>query len=159
MPRQNEIDIALTAEQLTAFDTLLTGLEAATAAFPTLAPAEKLTHVKPPETADGWMTGLLTRAEQNLQRLPRDLDPVGIRRDLTLAFDLGPRQLRVARVLDRLDSARFLARSDAFAELLSVRRALKEAGLTGVDDNLDDGLQRFFNRGSKSTPPTPAPAG
>jgi len=62
-------------------------------------------------------------------------------------------------VLDRLESAQFLARSDAFSALLGVRRALKDAGVAGVDDNLSDGLKRFFTRSSKSepTPPTTPP--
>ena len=42
--------------------------------------------------------------------------------------------------------ARQLANSDAFAALL------------GVDDNLSDGLQRFFNRTNRAQTPAPAPA-
>lgn len=159
MPHQNEIDIQLTAEQLAQFDAALTSLETLAAAFPVLSAADKASLVKSPDGADGWMAGMLTRANQNLGSLARDFDPAGVQRDLELDATLAPRELRLARVLDRLGGARFLARSDAFAELLGVRRALKDTGVAGVDDNLSDGLQRFFNRSSKSAPaPTPAPA-
>jgi hypothetical protein len=54
---------------------------------------------------------------------------------LALDTTLGPRELRLRRVLDHLSGARFLARSDAFAAMLAVRRQLKGAGVAGVDDN------------------------
>ena len=157
---QNEIDMQYTAEQLTQFDAALTTLETLTATIPVLATDEKNGLVKPPENADGWMTGMLTRAEQNLARLPRDFEPASVQRDLDLAAALAPRELRLARVMDRIGSARYAARSDAFAALLGVRRTLKDSGLAGVDDNLSHGLQRFFGRtgtasAKPATPPTP----
>ncbi len=157
MSSQNEIDITLTPEQLTQLDTALSGLEALTQVFPTLSPEEKAGLVKPPETADGWMNGMLIRAQQNLGRLPRDFDPAAVKKDLDLAAVISPFELRLSRVIDRLGNARFLARSDSFAQLLGVRRALKDAGLTGVDDDLDEGLKRFFNRSGKAAT-TPVPA-
>lgn len=120
-----------------------------------LSGSDKAGLVKPPEGADGWMTDMVTRASQNLGRLPRDFDPASVQKDLDLDVTLAPRQLRLSRVLDRIEGARFLARSDAFAELLGVRRTLKDSGVAGVDDNLSDGLQRFFNRTNKGTTPTP----
>jgi hypothetical protein len=41
--------------------------------------------------------------------------------------------------------------------LLGVRRQLKESAVAGVDDNLSDGLKRFFSRhgGDKAAPVTP----
>jgi len=156
MPRQNEIDAQLTPDQLSAFDAAIAALETATAAFPVLSADDKASHVKPPEGADGWMTGMLTRANQNLNRLPRDFDPAAVQRDLDLDATLAPRELRLSRVLDRIGGARFLARSDIFAELLGVRRALNDAGVTGVDNDLSAGLARFFNRSNKTAAPTPA---
>ena len=158
MPRQNEIDIALTPAQLTQLDEALTGLETLAGAFPVLSADEKAALVKAPEGADGWMAGMLTRANQNLGRLPRDFDPAAVQKDLDLDAMLAPRQLRLARVLDRLECARFLARSDAFAELLGARRILRDSGVAGVDDNLSEGLQRFFSRSNKGLAPAPIPA-
>ncbi len=157
MSRQNEIEVTLSAEQLTAFDAALSALETLAAAFPVLSAEEKAGLVKPPETADGWMAGMLTRAEQNLGRLPRDFDPAQVKKDLALDATLAPRELRLSRLLDRLGGARFLARSDAFAELLGVRRTLKDVGLAGVDDDLSDGLRRFFGRAAKPETPPPTP--
>ena len=157
MSHQNEIDIALTPEQITQLDTALVSLETLAAAFPVLSADDKASLVKPPETADGWMVGMLTRAQQNLGRLPRDFDPATVQKDLDLNAALAPFELRLARVLDRIGSARFLSRSDAFAELLGVRRALKDSGMAGVDDDLSEGLRRFFNRSNKVAPaPTPS---
>lgn len=159
MAHQNEIDITLTPEQLTLLDTTLTALETATAAFPVLSPETKSGLVKPPDAAEAWMAGMLIRAQQNLGRLPRDFDPALVQKDLDLSATLSPFELRLARVLDRVNSARFLARSDAFAELLGVRRALKDSGVAGVDDDLSEGLGRFFSRSNRVAPAPVAAAG
>src|SRR5882672_6053831 len=53
---------------------------------------------------------------------------------------LGVRCHAAQRNVERLESAVFLANSDAFAALLGVRRQLKDSGVAGVDDNLSDGL-------------------
>lgn len=157
---QNEIDKVFTEEQLTAMDDALTALEAQTEGLPVLSGDDKAMHVKPPGDGRGWMEGMLVRARQNLNVLPRNFDPVLVQHDLDLTPVVSPRLIRLQRVVDRLESALFLADSDAFAVLLGVRRQLKDAGLAGVDDNLSEGLQRFFNRQSRAQPPaspTPTP--
>ena len=143
---QNEIAVTLTAEQLAPVLAALDTLETFTAAFPTLTTEEKLGLVRPPETADGWMANMLARAEQNLGKLPRDFDPAVVRQDLALQTALTPLLLRLQRVAGHLESGLFLARSDAFSALLGVRRQLKDANLPGIDDDLNDGLRRFFRR-------------
>ena len=158
---QNEIDKQFTAEQLAAVDAALTVLETFTLDWPVLSGEEKASLVKAPDDGRGWMEGMLVLAEQNLNELPRNFDPALVHHDLDLTPVLLPRQIRLQRVADRLGSALFMANSDAFAALLGVRRRLKDAGLAGVDDNLSEGLARFFNRESRSqppTPPTPPPA-
>ncbi len=97
---------------------------------------------------------MLTRAKQNLNKLPRDFDTEKVKHDLNLSAALESRLLRLKRVEDHITSAIFLADSDAFAAGLQVRRLLQDAGVSGVDDNLSEGLVRFFKRSS----PTPAPA-
>ncbi len=154
---QNEIDKVFTAEQLTALDAALTALEGQVAEFPVLSGDEKATFVKPPDDGRGWMENMVVLSQQNLTVLPRNYDPALVQRDLDLTATLDPRRLRAQRITDRLVSAMFLANSDAFAVLLGVRRQLKDAGLAGVDDNLSEGLQRFFNRQAKVSPPTPPP--
>ena len=158
MSIQNEIDMELTEAQLTPVLAALETLETFAAAFPSLSTEDKLALVRAPETADGWMSNMLTRAEQNLAKLPRELDPAAVRRDLTLYDTLTPLLLRMERVRDKVENATFLARSDAFAVLLSVRRLLKEADMAGVDDDLSDGLRRFFRRDKVVKPATPAVA-
>ena len=154
---QNKIDIQLTDDELTQLDAALTALEGLLARFPVLSAEEKAGLVKAPDGADGWMGNMLTRAEQNLAKLPRDFEPATARRDLALDTTLAPRHLRLNRLADRLEGARFLARSDLFSALLGARRSLREGGVAGVDDNLSDGLQRFFNRSGGDKTPKPAP--
>ena len=151
---QNEIDKQFTPEQLQAMDNALTALETATADLPVLSASDKAGHVKPPDNARGWMEQMVVRAQQNLSKLPRDFDPALVQNDLDFTAAVAPRLLRMQRLVDRLVSGSFLADSDAFAASLETRRHLKDAGVAGVDDNLSDGLQRFFNR----TSPAPAPA-
>ena len=155
---QNEIDKQFTDAQLKTIDDALTALETATADLPVLSGEDKATHVKAPDGAQGWMEQMLTRSQQNLGKLARDYDPALVQHDLTRVSTLAPRLLRAQRIVDRLESGSFLANSDAFAGLLGVRRQLKDAGVAGVDDNLSDGLQRFFNRSHRSAAPTPAGA-
>lgn len=154
---QNEIDKEFTTEELAALDAAIAALETITQSFPVLTAAEKSAHVRPPDGAGDWMLNMAVRADQNLGKMPRDYDPARVRRDLSLDSQIEPRQLRLQRVMDRLESARFLAKSDSFSALLGVRRTLKDAGVTGVDDNLSDGLRRFFSR-SSGQKPTPPPA-
>jgi len=67
---------------------------------------------------------------------------------------LGSRRLRLQRVLDRVTDAIFLGNSDGFAALLEARRRLVDAKVSGVDDNLNDGMSRFFSRPKRPhTPP------
>ena len=152
---QNEINLVLTPAQLQAIDDLLTSLETIVAPFPQ--PDDKATYAKPPEDGRGWMENMLTRVEQNLNIMPRDLDPALIQNDLNLSAALNPRILRLQRITGRFNDATFLADSDAFSDLLEARRRLQDAGVSGVDDNLNEGMARFFNRPKrgKSTPTTP----
>lgn len=154
---QNKINLTPTPAQLQAIDDALTALETAVQAFPTLSTADKSSLVKPPEDARGWLEGMLARAQQNLNHLPRDFDPALVQNDLSLPATLNPRILRLERVVERMGNAVFLANSDAFADLLEVRRRLMDAKVTGVDDNLNDGMSRFFNRPKRTKPTTPAP--
>ena len=158
MSIQNKIDMELTEAQLAPVLAALETLETFVAAFPVLSTDDKLGLVRAPETADGWMSNMLIRAEQNLAKLPRELDPAVVRRDLSLHDTLTPLLLRLDRVSDKVENAAFLARSDAFAVLLSVRRLFKEANLAGVDDDLSEGLRRFFSRDKAVKPATPAVA-
>ena len=146
MSNQNEIDIALTETDLAPVLAALATLETFVAAFPSLTAEDKQGLVRVPESADGWMANMLTRSEQNLGKLPRDFDPAHVRRDLALHQALSPLLLRLHRIGERVETAAFLARSDAFASLLAVRRRLKDAELPGIDDDLNDGLRRFFRR-------------
>ena len=155
---QNEIDKQFTDAQLKAIDDALTVLETTLADLPVLSGDDKAAHVKAPDGALGWMQQMVTRSQQNLGKLSRDYDPALVQRDLDLVALIGPRQLRAQRIVDRLDGATFLANSDAFAACLGVRRQLKDSGVAGVDDNLSDGLKRFFNRTNRATPPTPTAA-
>ena len=152
---QNEINIVLTPAQLQAIDDLLTALETATALFPKN--VDKAQYVKAPDDSRGWMEGMLNRAQQNLNAMPRDFDPALIQNDLNLSAALNPRILRLQRITQHFTDATFLADSDAFSDLLEARRRLQDAGVSGVDDNLNDGMNRFFNRSkrAKPTPPTP----
>lgn len=152
---QNEIDKEFTAPQLAEIDTALDKLEQLTADLPVLSAAEKAGLVKPPDGAGGWMQGMALRAQQNLGKLSREYDPARVRKDLDLDAAIEPRELRLARLLDRFGGGRFLARSDAFAALLGARRQLREAGVSGVDDDLSDGLRRFFSRSSPDKPAAP----
>lgn len=155
---QNEIDKQFTTEQLTALDAALTVLETATADLPVLSTDDKASHVKAPDNSRGWLEQMVTRAQQNLDKLPCNFDPTLMQRDLAFSAAVGPRLLRAQRVVDRLMGGTFLADSDAFAAGLEIRRHLKDAGVAGVDDNLSDGLQRFFNRSSRPPAPSPSPS-
>lgn len=153
---KNEIDKTFTPEQLQTIDDALTALENTTSDLPVLSRDDKATHVKPPDSARGWMEQMVARAQQNINKLPRDFDPDVLQRDLDFTGTVSPRLIRAQRIVDRLVSGSFLADSDAFAACLEMRRRLKDAGVAGVDDNLSDGLKRFFSRTSpKTTPPTP----
>ena len=151
---QNEINKQFTDAELKAIDDALTALETATADIPVLSGDDKASHVKAPDNSRGWMEQMVTRAQQNLTKLPRDFDPALVQRDLDFTATVNPRLLRAQRIVDRLVSGVFLADSDSFAACLETRRHLKDAGVAGVDDNMSDGLQRFFNRTSS----TPKPA-
>ncbi len=154
---QNEINKTYTPQQLAEFDTLLTGLEALTADLAVFTQEEKAALVKTPDNATDWMNGMLLRARQNMGILSRAFDPEPVAQDLRLDQDVTPRLMRLQRVVDRMQTTQFLARSDAFSALLGVRRSLKDAHVAGVDDDLSDGLKRFFSRTSRATP-APAPA-
>ena len=58
---------------------------------------------------------MVTRSQQNLNKLSRDYDPALVQRDLDLAGTIGPGQLRAHRIVDRLDGATFLANSTPLA--------------------------------------------
>jgi hypothetical protein len=131
-------------------DDALAVIENQTAGWRVLTPDEKQSYVKAPEDALGWMQQMLVRSQQNLNKLSREYDPGTTQRDLDLISSLQPRLMRLQRVVDRVQSALFLANSDAFSVLLSVRRQLKDAGVAGVDDNLSEGLQRFFSRSNRT---------
>lgn len=152
---QNQIDKKFAAEELNAIDAALAALEVATADLPVLSGEDKAGYVKAPDGARGWMEQMVTRSQQNLGRLSREYDPATVQRDLGLVTDVEPRRLRAKRIVDRLESAIFLANSDAFSVLLGVRRQLKDVGVAGVDDDLSEGLERFFNRTSHATPAVP----
>ncbi len=154
---QNDIDKEFTAQELADFDKALDSLEALTNILPVLSAEDKAAHVRPPDGAGDWMQGMATRAQQNINKMPRDYDPTQVTRDLNLDTALEARELRLSRVVNKLGDARFLARSDAFAALLGVRRHLKDAGVAGVDNNLSEGLARFFTRNGGSKP-APVPA-
>jgi len=153
---QNEIDKQFTPEQLKAMDDALTVLETTLTDLPVLAAADKAGLVKAPDNSRGWMEGMVVRAQQNLDKLPRNFDPALMQKDLGFSSDVAPRLLRAQRVVDRLTSGTFQADSDSFAAALEIRRHLKDAGVSGVDDNLSDGLQRFFNRSNAKAAPAPA---
>lgn len=157
---QDEINKEYTPEQLSQLDTLIEDLEAFTADLPVLSAEEKAGLVKAPDNSGSWMRNMLFRSQQNLNKLSRAYQPETVERDLKLDRDIEPRAIRLQRVLDRFGSTQFLARSDAFSALLGVRRGLKDAGVAGVDDDLSEGLQRFFSRTAKPkpTPGTPPPA-
>lgn len=151
---QNEIDKQFTAEQLTAIDNALMALETATADLKVLSGDDKAGLVKAPDGARGWLENMVVRAQQNLNKLPRDFDPALMQRDLDFSAAVGPRLLRIQRITDKLVSSTFQADSDSFAAGLEIRRHLKDAGVTGTDDNLSDGLQRFFNRSNRTATTT-----
>src|SRR5207244_4504327 len=113
------------------FDAALTALEQLIADLPVLSAEEKAGLVKPPDGASDWMAGMLSRSQQNIAKMARDFDPASVQRDLDLDAALDPRELRLTRSLDRVSGGRFLARSDAFAALLGVRRRLKDEGVAG----------------------------
>lgn len=142
---QNEINLTLTPAQLQTVDDSLTALENTLQALTVLTPEEKNAHVKAPENSRDWMNNMLARAEQNLQHLPRDFDSALVQTDLNLMDALASRLLRLHRLADQVESSVFLAGSEAFADLLEVRRRLQDANVAGVDDNLNEGMQRFFN--------------
>jgi hypothetical protein len=154
---QNTIDKEFTPEQLAALDAALDTLEGLTADLTVLDTEGKAKLPKPPEGAGDWVDNLFIRAQQNLNLLPRAFDPAAVQRDIALESVLAPRQLRLERVRDKLDSTRFRGRSDAFRAMLDVRRQLTAAGVAGVDDNLSDGLKRYFSRQSTEAPPAPKP--
>ncbi|MEI7534769.1 MAG: hypothetical protein WCK57_10415 [Verrucomicrobiae bacterium] len=151
---QNEIDKKFTDAELKAVDDALTVLETTLTDLPVLSADDKAAHVKAPDNSRGWMEGMVIRAQQNLGKLPRDFDPALMQKDLDFTAAVAPRLLRAQRIVDRFTGGTFLADSDTFAAALEVRRQLKDSGVAGVDDNLSDGLQRFFNR-SKSAAPAP----
>ena len=150
---QNQIEMEFTHQQIADFDAALDKLDGLTADLPVLSGQDKSGLVKPPDGAGDWMDGMAIRAQQNLNKLSREYEPARVQKDLTLNRVLDPRALRLERVLDRINGGRFLARSDAFAALLGARRQLKDAGVAGVDDNLSDGLRRFFTRSSPEKKP------
>lgn len=156
---QNDIDIELTDTELATLEAAIVVIEQFAARFPIVTAHDKKNHVKAPDGSGDWMDNMLTVADQNNDVLPRNYSPDPIRRDIKLDKVLAPLELRLQRALERLDGARFLARSDAFAALLGVRRKLKEAGVSGVDGNLNEGLRRFFGRESKddATPTSGTP--
>jgi hypothetical protein len=63
------------------------------------------------------MNNLPARSEQNIDKLAHSYDPALVKRDLKLITDLDARMLRLQRVLDKLESAQILVRSDAFSAL------------------------------------------
>ncbi len=152
---QNKIDIQLTETELATLETAIVVIEQFAARFAPVTGAEKRNLVKAPDGSGDWIENMLTLADQNNDVLPRNFSADPIRRDIKLDKVLAPLELRLQRALERIDGARFLARSDAFAALLGVRRKLKEAGVSGVDANLNEGLRRFFGRESKDDTPSP----
>jgi hypothetical protein len=156
---QNTIDFEFTTDQLKQLDDAIAVMETLTRDFNVLTAEEKGEVVKAPDNSDGWMQDMTTRVEQNLSKLRRDFTSEPLLRDIKLATDIAPRQLRIQRILDRLESARFKARSDGFANCLDARRQLRAAKVAGVDDDLSEGLRRFFSRADRSdTAPTSPPA-
>jgi hypothetical protein len=154
---QNTIDKEFTADELKKLDDALTVLEEVTKDFPVLTPKEKARRVKAPDNSQGWRGNMAVRAEQNLDSLPRSFDLAKVKRDLKLETDLEPRDLRLRRIVDRIDSAAFLAASDSFSASLFIRRQLKSLGVAGVDDGMDEGLESFFKRGGEDEAPPPVP--
>jgi hypothetical protein len=155
---QNTIDKEFTPEQLAALDAALDTLEGLTADVTVLDAAGKARLPKPPEGGGDWVDNMFIRAQQNLHLLSRSFDPAAVQRDIALESVLLPRQLRLQRVCDKFDSTRLRGRSDAFRAMLDARRQLLDAGVAGVDDNLSEGLQRYFSRQPAEAPPTPKPA-
>jgi hypothetical protein len=151
---QNEIDKTYTEQQLKDFNDALIKLEGLTADLPILSGDEKSQHVRPPEGAGDWMRDIATRAQQNINKLSREYDPALLQRDLAYIDTTEPLILRLQRIIDRLKSGTFLANSDAFSVSLDARRQLKNAGVHGNDDNLNEGLKRFFSRPGASKPAT-----
>lgn len=154
---QDTIDKEFTADELKKLDDALTALEEVTQDFKVLSAKDKARLVKAPDDSYGWRGNMAVRAEQNLDSLPRKFDLAKMTRDLKLETDLEPRELRLRRILDRIDSATLLAASDSFSASLLVRRQLKSLGVAGVDDGMDEGLESFFKRsGEDDAPTTPA---
>ena len=113
----DEINKEYSAEQLQELDTILDGLDHFTVDLEAARNEDKSRYVKAPDNSGDWMQNMLARSEQNLDKLARSYDPELVKRDLQLSADLEARIIRMQRVLDRLTSAQFLARSDAFSAL------------------------------------------
>ncbi|MFZ4767495.1 MAG: hypothetical protein ACOYMN_21295, partial [Roseimicrobium sp.] len=75
-----------------------------------------------------------------------DFDPAPIQRDLKLRDGLMARSPRIDKIAQAWSNGIFFASSDTFSAGLDIRAQLTDADVAGVDDNLDDGLQRFFSR-------------
>ena len=82
---QNEIDKKFTDAELKAMDDALTVLETTLATVPVLSGDDKSSHVKAPDNSRGWLEGMVVRATQNLDKLPRNFDPALMQRDLDFA--------------------------------------------------------------------------
>jgi|GEM_PF-1916164 len=155
---QDTIDKEFTEDEPKKLDDALVALEELTKDFKVLSPKDKSRLVKAPDDSYGWRANMRVRAEQNLDSLPRKFNLAKMTRDLKLETELEPRELRLSRILDRLESAAFMAASDSFSASLLVRRQLKSLGVAGVDDGMDEGLGSFFKRSGEDDEATPPPA-
>lgn len=155
MANQNRIDKEYTAAQLTAVDAAIQALETQFEDLLVRTAAEKSHAAKPPDGSGDWTANMLVRANQNLDKMPQSFDAAAIERDIALPGALEPCKLRLQRLVDKLTSAQFDARSDAFTAGLKIRETLQRSGVAGVDDNLNEGMKRYFSR-SKAAAPEPA---
>ena len=140
---QNEIDLEVTEQEWTQLDAALKVLEDFAAKLPN---KDKNSYVKAPENAGDWVKRMLSMAEQNLGKLRRDFDPAPIQRDLKLRDALMARSPRIDKIAQAWSNGLFFTSSDSFSAGLDIRSQLTDADVPGVDDNLDEGLQRFFSR-------------
>ncbi|MHA3772811.1 hypothetical protein ACXR0O_14860 [Verrucomicrobiota bacterium sgz303538] len=149
----DRIDVAFTAEDLTAADGGLDAVEQKFAPLPTVTDQDRKHLAKMGLKNAAIALRIIEVGMANPDLLPRGLDLAKIERDLKAHEDLIPRMIQSQRITERLEDSVLLLGVDIYAAALSIYYSLKRNAQTAAMKSTVAELSQVFARPRKAKQP------
>jgi hypothetical protein len=149
----SQIDVTLTAEQVTAIAAAMSTLELAVPFLISLTADERQRLFKLGTRSEGFVAEALSAAQQHSDYVPPGLDLVQLERDLALRQALLPLVQRARLLYTKLNDTWMLAGADAMQAATAIYRVLRAQRGEGLDVTVNV-LKQRFERSTPEEPPT-----